>query len=174
MTSPWTTDGGIHRIPLPINTGSLWLCGKHYIAPQVENVCESVGDPIVVCLTHRHELVGRYDSYVTWLETHRGQRAWWHPIDDLHALPIEEAYNLITRISSELQNDRNIIVHCAAGIGRAGTTAVGVLMMCGMETEEAIAHVRAHRPLAGPEAGAQYELVRALADRATKNRHTSD
>jgi protein-tyrosine phosphatase len=162
MTSPWTTDGGIHRIPLPIHTGSLWLCGKHYIAPQVEKVCETIGDGLVVCLTQKHELEGRYDDYVTWLETHRGDRAWWHPIYDLNAPPLDEARVLLENITEQLRNDRNIVVHCAAGIGRAGTTAVGTLMMLGMTAQKSIAHVRAHRPMAGPEAGAQHDLIWAL------------
>ena len=56
----------------------------------------------------------------------------------------------------------SVLICGAAGIGRAGTTAVGVLMILGISAEEAVAHVRAHRPMAGPEAGAQNDLIRDL------------
>ena len=35
-------------------------------------------------------------------------------------------------------------------------------MMLGLDADTACAHVRASRPMAGPEAGAQHELVAAL------------
>lgn len=165
---PWTTDGGIHNIPLPINTGGLWLCGKHYIAPKVEDVRRELGDPTIVCLTQRHELEERYDAYIAWLESHNNAAALWFPVHDLNAPPLEEGIMLLERIISGLHNDERFVVHCAAGIGRAGTTAVGVLMMLGMDADFATSHVRAHRPMAGPEAGSQREFISALASRLTQ------
>lgn len=169
MTAPWTTDGGIHNIPLPIDSGGLWLCGKHYIAPKVEDVRQELGEPTVVCLTQRHELQERYDSYITWLETHHNTSALWVPVHDLNAPPLEEGIALLSRVTEGLHNNERFIVHCAAGIGRAGTTAVGVLMMLGMDPEVAASHVRAHRPMAGPEAGPQREFISALAARLTQS-----
>ena len=46
-----------------------------------------------------------------------------------------------------------LLVHCGAGIGRAGTVAVALLVDMGVPLEDALAHVAAHRPMAGPEAG---------------------
>jgi protein-tyrosine phosphatase len=60
---------------------------------------------------------------------------------------------------------QRLIVHCGAGIGRAGTTAVAVLVSLAVPLDEALEHVRRHRPAAGPEAGAQLELVRRLQER---------
>ena len=169
MSAPWTTDGGIHRIPLPVDTGALWLCGKHYIAPRVEEVRGATNNSIVVCLTERHELQERYDSYIAWLESNEGTAAWWRPVHDLHAPALENAISLFSDITRGLHNNQSFVVHCAAGIGRAGTTAVGVLMMLGMSEHEATTHVRTHRPMAGPEAGPQRDLIRLLSDRlATK------
>jgi protein-tyrosine phosphatase len=56
-------------------------------------------------------------------------------------------------------------MHCGAGIGRAGTVATGLLISCGVPLPDALHHVGACRPMAGPEAGAQTELLVALAAR---------
>ena len=56
-----------------------------------------------------------------------------------------------------------MLVHCGAGIGRAGTLAVCLLMEHGVAADDALALVARHRPMAGPEVGAQRELVDELA-----------
>jgi protein-tyrosine phosphatase len=162
MTAPWTTDGGIHQIPLPMTQGGLWLCGKHYIAPRVNEIRRELGNPTVVCLTHRHELVDRYDNYIEWLETEHQRDALWFPIHDLNAPPLQEGIELIQHIADGLHRNERFVIHCAAGIGRAGTTAVGVLIALGMNIDVAMSHVRSHRPMAGPEAGSQRDFVIAL------------
>ena len=69
-----------------------------------------------------------------------------------------------TTSSYRLQHGEHVVVHCAAGIGRAGTTAVALLMLLGVDIDNALATVRAHRPMAGPEVGAQLDLITELAD----------
>ena len=63
-----------------------------------------------------------------------------------------------------LQHGETVVVHCAAGIGRAGTTAVALLMLLGADIDAALATVRANRPMAGPEVGSQLDLITALAE----------
>ena len=167
-SAPWSTDGGIHEIPLPIGVaGRLWLCGKHHVAPDVSAVLERTGADTVVCLTQAHELVYRYPHYVAWLEANADTAAIWVPTHDLGALALDEADDLAHRIADRLSGGGGVIVHCAAGIGRAGTTAIAVLLHLGMGLDDARHHVRSHRPMAGPEAGAQLELLHRLADLPT-------
>ena len=167
MSGPWprgrARDGGVDRIPFPSPSGSLWLCGKHAVGPDPDGLLGSVGLTTVVCLTERHELDDRYPHYVTWLDHHRGDRAVWFPIPDLHAPPLDRAMPLVDEMCDRIGRGEHLLVHCAAGIGRAGTLATCLLLATGAELDEALRVVATHRPMAGPEVGAQRELVEAFA-----------
>jgi protein-tyrosine phosphatase len=158
-------DGGVDEIPLPRSDGRLWLCGKHVVGPDPEGTLARVGASVIVCLTQAGELNDRYPDYVGWLQANLGSRAMWFPIDDLHAPTVERAAPFIDDVVARLDDGDCVLMHCAAGIGRSGTMAVGVLLALGMTLDEALAHVAAHRPMAGPEVGAQRKLVEALANR---------
>ena len=164
----WNSDGGIHEIPLPATaSGRLWLCGKHAIGPDPEGLLHRVGADVVVCLNEEHELAERYPGYVDWLRSQPAERAIWSPIPDLHAPDLERFEPVLIDIVDRVVAGKRLIVHCGAGIGRAGTAAVAVLVSLAVPLDEALAHVRRHRPAAGPEAGAQLELVRELHARLT-------
>lgn len=157
--------GGIDEIPLPAQSGRLWLCGKHLVGPDPEAALAMVDATMIVCLTERHELTDRYPGYIEWLDAHRGSRAVWHPIPDLNAPTTDEAAELIDTLTDHLRADQRMIMHCAAGIGRSGTMAAGVLMRLGAPLAEALTVVAANRPMAGPETGPQSELLAALDQR---------
>ena len=171
-------DGGIDRIPLPDDvSGALWLCGKHHIAEDVDAVVERTGATTVVCLTRRDELAVRYPRYVTWLDERtpgpldvshglHSQRcgAIWFPIHDLSAPDLDVYRPFLDDLAWRLRHGEVLVVHCAAGIGRAGTTAVAILLLLGVDVETALTTVRANRPMAGPEVGSQLDLITELAD----------
>ena len=120
---------------------------------------------VVVCLVHDHELSERYPAYLEWLRANDGDAALWFPIHDLGAPSPREARPFLAELVERLAAGDRLLMHCAAGIGRAGTMAVCALMMLGMGREEALDTVAAARPMAGPEVGAQLDLVNALAVR---------
>jgi protein-tyrosine phosphatase len=158
--------GGVDEVPLPAGIrGRLWLCGKQFIAPDPEAALAQVGATTAVCLSEPAELIQRYPDYVDWLGAHQPVRALWWPIPDLHAPDVESALDLLNQLRSRLEGGQTLLLHCGAGIGRAGTIAAGLLITLGSSPEEAVAHVAAHRPMAGPEAGAQTELLHALSVR---------
>jgi protein-tyrosine phosphatase len=97
---------------------------------------------------------------VAWLDQHAPARAAWFPVPDLGAPPVEQFARIVGTIADRLTASETVVVHCAAGIGRAGTVAAGVLMQIELPHDDALAHVAAHRPMAGPEAGAQQRLLR--------------
>lgn len=162
VTSVFNTDGGIHRVPLPGVTGHLWLCGKHHIGPDVNAVRDRHGIDTVVCLVKRHELEDRYDDYLAWLDSATPRTALWRPIDDLTYPALNDVIDFLDELTARVRAGQSLVVHCAAGIGRAGTTAVAMAMMLGMGADEALTHVRSHRPSAGPEAGSQAAFIGEL------------
>jgi hypothetical protein len=158
-------DGGIDRIPLPGDVpGALWLCGKHAVGPDHSSaVAEVGGRAIIVCLTEAHELDDRYPDYLRWLRRPDAEALWW-PIHDLHAPTLDRMLPFVDDLVARLRRGDDLLIHCAAGIGRSGTTAVCVLLRLGADLEDALVTVSHHRPAAGPEVGAQRALVERVAD----------
>ena len=162
---PRGRNGGIDNIPLPRSSGALSLCGKHAIGPDRAAAMAGCGATTVVCLVEDYELADRYPDYLAWLRASAGTDAVWFPIHDLHAPGLIAAEPLIVELVRRLDGGEHLLMHCAAGIGRAGTMAVCVLIEYGMSLPEALAHVALHRPMAGPEVGAHRDLVTAWAQR---------
>jgi hypothetical protein len=156
--------GGVDQVPLPPTlVGRLWLCGKQFVAPDPEAALAQIGAGAIVCLTEPAELIERYPGYVEWLRSNQPDRALWWPIPDLHAPDTDRAVELLDQLAGRLESGQSLLMHCGAGIGRAGTMAAGLLVRYGSSPADAMAHVAAHRPMAGPEAGAQTDLLLALA-----------
>ena len=155
--------GGVDEIPLPEGPGRLWLCGKLFVAPDPVGALSACGADVVVCLCERQELDDRYPRYVRWLEANEGGAAIWFPIPDLHAPSPDELSPLLVRLRQLVQAGQGVLVHCGAGIGRAGTVATALLMHMGVAQVPALSIVARARPLAGPEAGAQTDLLNQLA-----------
>lgn len=124
---------------------------------------QHVGASTVVCLNQRHELEHRYPHYVEWLYAQPPGRAVWFPIPDLGAPTMQHVEPLLVDLVSRVGAGDTLLVHCGAGIGRAGTMAAALLMQMGVEHQQALTTVANHRPMAGPEAGAQRDLLVALA-----------
>lgn len=160
-------DGGVHQIPIFGVAGELWLCGKHAIAPDpmalLERIDRADRSVRVVCLVERHELEGRYDSYLEWLGS--TSTSDWFPIQDLTSPSVDVAWPLYQRTWDALDRGEVVIAHCAAGIGRAGTLAVAMCLFSGMGLDDARSHVRRHRPGAGPEAGSQLSVLEEMSTR---------
>lgn len=156
-------DGGLDEVVLADQPGALWLCGKHLVGRDPEAALARVGAPgVIVCLNEVHELIDRYPDYVRWLVDEHGRRAHWHPIPDLHAPDVHDAVALASDIAARIGRGEHVVVHCGAGIGRAGTMAAATLMILGRSRASALAHVADHRPMAGPEAGPQRTLLELL------------
>jgi len=154
----------VDELPLPCSvSGRLWVCGKRFVGPDPEAALDAVGAIAIVCLCELAELEDHYPGYVEWLTINQPARALWHPVPDLHAPDLGEALVLWSDLQRRLAAGEGLLVHCGAGIGRAGTVAAGLLVELGATVDDAVAHVGAHRPMAGPEVGVQRELLAQLA-----------
>jgi ADP-ribosyl-[dinitrogen reductase] hydrolase len=155
----------VDEIALPEGPGRLWLCGKHVVGPDPEALLDRLGATVIVALNEPHELDDRYPDYVLWLRS--SSKAVWHPVPDLHAPTLAETVALTDELRDRIRRGDRIVLHCGAGIGRAGTIAAALLVRMGLTLDEALARVATSRPMAGPEVGAQRDLLDALSARPT-------
>ena len=155
-------DGGVDEVPLPEGPGRLWLCGKHFVGPDPEAALAAVGADRIVCLCEREEIDVRYRAYVSWLDANDGGRAVWYPVPDLHVPANGDVREFLDHLRALIHGGHRVIMHCGAGIGRAGTLAAALLLQMHVPLDEAIRVVESARPAAGPEAGAQKQLLESL------------
>ena len=66
-------------------------------------------------------------------------------------------------ITDRLEQGEGVVMHCAAGQGRAGTMAVCVLMALGQSPADAVRTVAANRVFGGPGSASQWSLVEGVA-----------
>jgi protein-tyrosine phosphatase len=118
---------------------------------------------MIVCLNEIGELASRYPDYVDWLRANAGGRALWWPVHDMHAPAVDDLRELVGAIRTRLAAGDGVIVHCGAGIGRAGTVAAAVLVAGGAGVNEALTIVRTARPTAGPQTIEQERLLTEFA-----------
>lgn len=73
-----------------------------------------------------------------------------------------KATALLSRIRTELAEGKNVAVHCRQGIGRSGLIAAGVLILSGLQVNDAIHVVSSARGLTVPETRVQADWLHRL------------
>jgi protein-tyrosine phosphatase len=153
----------IDRIPLPRTDGALWLCARNDVAPDPEAALAWAEASTIVCLNHIDELALRFPDYVDWLRANMGGRAIWYPIQNFRAPSARSVMPVVRMITDRLERGEGVVMHCAAGQGRAGTMATCVLMALGASTADAVRTVASHRVFAGPGSASQWALIEGVA-----------
>jgi ADP-ribosyl-[dinitrogen reductase] hydrolase len=124
----------VDEIPLPAGPGRLWLCGRQFVGPDPQAALAETGADRIVCLCERQELAERFPAYVEWLAVHAGDGedgAIWFPVPDLHAPGLATVQPFLARLRAGVAAGHGFLMHCGAGIGRAGTMAAALLMTMG-------------------------------------------
>lgn len=125
----------------------LWLGsmpGRFEAWTAFQNHARAQGLSLVVCLTPRsemaelspayHQAVGQGDLPFRWLNL--PMRNFGLPEDVPHFR------REVQEIARALRRGDSVMLHCAAGIGRTGSTAACVLKALGLATPEALQRVR--------------------------------
>ena len=135
-------------VQLPADvSGSLWLSGmpgRSQPWSEFEADAGKVALALVVCLTPRAEVADLSPAYDAALARGRLPFRWLHlPIPNF-GLPADPAAfrRDIQQITAALHAGQAVMLHCAAGIGRTGTTAASVLKALGLGTAAALQAVR--------------------------------
>ena len=82
------------------------------------------------------------------------------PVDDFD-IPDDGAFRkLIDDLTTKLGSGQTLFLHCAGGVGRAGTTASCLLVEHGWEPDDAMKLVSKKRGMRSPETAAQEDFVR--------------
>lgn len=124
----------------------------------------AAGVDTVYCLQQEHEF-GLLPEPETLEERaaavqSRGMRFVHAPIVDMDVPSPDRLAAMVDEVQSELAAQRTIVVHCWAGLGRAGTVVACTLVARGLTAQLAVARLRSLRP------GAVQSLVQERAIRA--------
>ncbi|WP_082507377.1 MULTISPECIES: dual specificity protein phosphatase family protein [unclassified Duganella] len=118
----------------------------------------------VVSLLHRYEIEELSISNEAALCKVSGIEYKSLPIQD-RSTPASSAdfFALVHELTSLVQNNHGVAVHCRAGIGRSGLTAACVLLKLGIPAAEAFAILSRARRLPVPDTQSQVEWFHSVA-----------
>ncbi len=156
----------ISWVPLPEGTtGRLGLSCCPGLGPiGLEDDCKSIAEQGVFRVVSLNEPESRAQLGAERLSECLGeQEVLWQefPITN-YGVPDDQALKLLPGLLDELvfslTTGKTVLLHCFAGLGRAGTIAALLLVELGLDGQEAIEHVRTHRPGA-IESQSQEQLI---------------
>ena len=127
--------------------GSLWLGsmpGRFESWSAFEAQAQRAQLALVVCLTPRSELAELSPAYHAAVAQGTVPFRWLNLPMPNFGVPDDPAAfrSEVQQIAAALQHGDTVLLHCAAGLGRTGSTAACVLKVLGLGTEEALQRVR--------------------------------
>ena len=131
----------------PEVAGSLWLGampGRFESWSEFELLAQRTGLALVVCLTPRSELAELSPQYYAAVSQGTSSFRWLNvPMANFGVPDDAPAFRRdVQTIAQALRSGDAVMLHCAAGIGRTGSTAACVLKALGLPTEQALQRVR--------------------------------
>jgi len=145
-----------------IGKGRLFIMpcpGGDELADEMVNYMEA-GFNKIVCLLESQEMMRLGVTLEPRLCLELGMEFEHFPIPDRHTPSRHKPFqDLIERLYQDLQNGKNVAVHCYAGIGRTGVVAACLLIRDGMTPQAAtdlLSNVRGHNM---PQTQDQYDFL---------------
>ena len=138
----------LRRVILPATVpGSLWLAGmpgRFESWTAFESRAQRAALGLVVCLTPRSELAELSPAYHAAVAHGDVPFRWLNLPMRNFGLPEDRAAfeQGVRQIAHALRQGDAVMLHCAAGMGRTGSTAACVLKVLGLQTQEALQRVR--------------------------------
>lgn len=134
------------RLPAEV-PGRLWLGampGRFQSWHDFEAQARRGGLQLVVCLTSRAEVGELSPDYDAALAAGSLPFRWLNLPMPNFGVPDDPAVfrREVLRVANALRGGESVLLHCAAGVGRTGSTAACVLKALGLETDEALQRVR--------------------------------
>lgn len=126
-------------------------------------IIQAAGVQHIICLQEAYELDLNDESILSRRMAIESRGMWFthEPIEDYCAPTLEQMTRSIKLIQQhELRHER-VLVHCQAGLGRAGTVAACALLSKGFEPKGAIVMVRYLR-LGAIQSQAQEDFIQAF------------
>ncbi len=122
---------------------------------------------VVVCLQEAFELEmlsppETLEQRRTAIEL-RGMRFVHEPVTDMDVPTLPRMQGMAASLLADLDASRNVVVHCWAGLGRAGTLAACALVARGLTPLVAVSRLRRERPGA-VQSVLQERLIRQFGD----------
>jgi protein-tyrosine phosphatase len=126
--------------------GELWLAsmpGRFEPWSDFETQARRTGLALVVCLTERDEIAELSPAYHAAVTHGRVPFRWMSLPMRNFGLPEDAAAfrRQVQEVATALRQGDAVLMHCAAGIGRTGSTAACVLKALGLSTDEALQRV---------------------------------
>ncbi len=151
-------------LPSP-GLGRVWLSsmpGRLEPWPTFLDEAAAKGLHEVLCLNPRHEIERLSPAYAAALAEGRLPFRWTHlPMQDFGLAAELDAYRCaVDTVADTVRAGGAVLVHCAAGIGRTGTTAACLLKRLGATTPVALQRVRDAG--SDPESALQRGLIDAF------------
>ena len=146
-----------------IGSGSLSMMAKPVSGEWIEDEFSDIAKwgigCIVSLLEHREAIDVGLGSEQQLAEKY-GMRFVSYPIPD-RGLPtsIDAYLNFTKNLYHEAADGVNTVVHCRAGIGRAGIICAGVLLHCGYTPKDALERISQRRGVEVPDTQAQIDWV---------------
>jgi ADP-ribosylglycohydrolase/protein-tyrosine phosphatase len=174
----WLPVGGPGRVGMtfapgkhaPSRSGDPW---RRDLRRDLDRLVAHHGARVLVCLLEDHELpLLRIEGYLDEARE-RGLEVIRLPMED-GGVPdaMRPLVDLVATIRARAAAGANVVIHCAAGLGRTGVVAGSVLVAEGTSAEEAIATLQRVRDPKSPENDRQKDYL-ALVEREYRTAATS-